>query len=153
MPRKTISLARFMLLIRRMAQAWIGDLLGDIGISFWERALHRKETSGKSTLNFEAMTAHLEQKGRDEDVIREMQSELLEEADQQPLLQEFRKADDSAITFERDCYGRCLVKENGQVILRCTCNSRLGALGLTYCKLEQMKSETRKIRKEYENVA
>ena len=46
--------------------------------------------------------AHLEKEGRKESVIREMQTELLEEAQQQPLLEEFRKADDSTITFERD---------------------------------------------------
>ena len=134
-----------------MVHTWIVNGLANIGTSFLEQALRPKKESEKYVFNFGAIMAHLEKEGRKESVIREMQAELLEEAQQQPLLEEFRKADDSTITFERDGLGRCLVKENGQVILRCSYDSRLGKLGLAYYHLEQMRSENR--RKEYKNVA
>ena len=134
-----------------MVHTWVVNGLANIGTSFLEQALRPKKESEKYVFNFGAIMAHLDKEGRKESVIREMQAELLEEAQQQPLLEEFRKADDSTITFERDGLGRCLVKENGQVILRCSCDSRLGKLGLAYYHLEQMRSENR--RKEYKNVA
>ena len=136
-----------------MVHTWIVNGLANIGTSFLEQALHPKKESEKYVFNFEAIMAHLEKKGCKESVIRQMQTELLEEAQKEPLLEEFRKADDSRITFDRDGFGRCLVKENDRPILRCSRDSRLGRLGLAYYQLEQMKSEARRAKKGYENVA
>jgi hypothetical protein len=136
-----------------MVHEWIVNGLANIGTPLLERVLRQKKVNEKYVFNFDAIMAHLDKKGCKESVIRQMQMELLEEAFKDPLLEEFRSSDDSRITFDRDNFGLCIVKEDGRPILRCSSDSWLGRLGLAYYHLELMKSEGRKAKKEYGNVA
>lgn len=136
-----------------MTPTWIVNGLTDIGMSLWEQALHSKERSEQEVRNFEAIMAHLDRENYTASEIRQIREALTEAVQKEPLLQEFRKSDDSTITFERDTFDRCLVKENDKPILRCSRESRIGRIGLVYCRLEQMKSEICKTKKGYEHVA
>lgn len=136
-----------------MVHTWIVNGLADMGLSLLERTMRQRREDEKGIFHFPLIMHRLSKKGCKDAVIQQMQVELMEDIQKDPLLEEFRKREDSVITFERDPHGRCLVKEDQQPILTCSRESRLGKLGLAYWHLQHLKEPSPNEEKIYEKVA
>ncbi len=139
--------------LQNMVHTWIVNGLADMDVSLLERMMRQKREDEKGIFHFPLIMRRLSEKGCKDTVIQQMQTELMEDVQKDPLLEEFRKREDSVITFERDPHGRCLVKEDQQPILTCSRESRLGKLGLAYWHLQNLKETSPSEEKIYEKVA
>lgn len=112
--------------------------LSSIGSSLLEQTLNKIRNNEHGVINFKAIMQHLSRKGRATETVYRMKADLLEAIHNDPLLNEFREKQDSAISISLDRQGRCLFKEDGHLIVTCSRDSNLGKMGLAFYNLSQL---------------
>ncbi len=114
--------------------------LSDIGVPFLEQAIRRAKSDQKGAFHFKPIMDNLAKKGCLQEVMQEMKTSILTDIHNNPLLSEFRSDAKSTLNLEIDEQGRCIIKENGQVLLTCSRDAALGELCLAYYHLLQFEA-------------
>lgn len=109
--------------------------LADIGVPFLEQAIRRAKSDQKGAFHFKPIMDNLIKKGFFQEVMHDMKTSILTDIHNNPLLSEFRSDAKSTLNLEINEQGRCIIKENGRVLLTCSRDATLGELCLAYYNL------------------